>query len=157
SKGESLSARRRSAGSGLADFNSSETAAFLQLYTINSAVPELEHIWGVRRGHPETLWVTLLQLAGSLSTFSTDAKARELPVYNHDNLGFCFTALDQKLRDFLEILIRSKCIPIPLRVIDRSQWNGAITNDDYFKNTSFVLSEYARVGKDEIMGELRQL
>src|SRR5204863_73608 len=72
SKGESLAARRRSAGSGLADFNTSETAAFLQLHTINSAVPELEHIWSVRRGHPETLWVTLLQLAGSLSTFSTD-------------------------------------------------------------------------------------
>jgi type VI secretion system protein ImpJ len=157
SKGESLAARRRSAGSGLADFNSSETAAFLQLHTINSAVPELEHIWSVRRGHPEALWVTLLHLAGSLSTFSTDAKARELPLYNHDNLGYCFTTLDQKLRDFLEILIRSKCVSIPLRLIDRSQWNGAITTDDYFRNTSFVLSVNAKIGIEEIIGKVPQL
>ena len=61
------------------------------------------------------------------------------------------------MRDFLETLIPSKCISIPLRVIDRSQWNGAITNDEYFKNSSFVLSVSARVGMDEIIGKVPQL
>ena len=157
SKGESLSARRRAAGPGAADFNASDTAIFWLLHTINTALPELEHIWSVRRGHPEALWVTLLRLVGALSTFSTDAKAREMPIYNHDNLGYCFTTLDQKIRDFLETVIKSKCISIPLRLIDRSQWNGSVTNDEYFKNSAFVLAVNAKVGVDEIIGKVPQL
>jgi type VI secretion system protein ImpJ len=157
SKSEALAAGRRQRGQRLADFNTSETATFWLLHTVNSALPELEHIWNVRRGHPEALWVALLHLAGSLSTFSTDAKAREMPVYNHDNLGFCFTALDQKIRDFMETVIPSKCISIPLRVVDRSQWNGVITNDEYFKNSSFVLAINAKVGIEEVIGKVPQL
>jgi type VI secretion system protein ImpJ len=156
-KGEALSARRRAAGPGQADFNVADTAIFWLLHTVNTALPELEHIWNVRRGHPEALWVALLHLVGSLSTFSTDSKARDLPAYNHDNLGFCFTALDQKIRDFLETVIKSKCISIPLRLIERSLWNGAITNDDYFKNSTFVLGVNARVGIEEIIGKVPQL
>ena len=157
SKSESLAAGRRQRGQKLADFNASETGNFWLLHTVNTALPELEHIWNVRRGHPEALWVALLHLVGSLSTFSTDARSRDLPVYNHDNLGFCFAALDQKIRDFLETVIPSKCISIPLRVIDRSQWNGVITNDEYLKNSSFVLSVNAKVGMEEIIGKVPQL
>ena len=139
SKSESLAAGRRQRGQKLADFNASETGNFWLLHTVNTAMPELEHIWNARRGHPEALWVALLHLVGALSTFSTDGKSRDLPVYNHDNSSYCFTTLDQKIRDFLETVIPSKCISIPLRVIDRPQWNGVITNDEYSQEL-FVLS-----------------
>ena len=157
SKSESLAAGRRQRGQRLADFNASETATFWLLHTVNSYLPELQHIWTSRRGHPEDLFVTLLRLVGALSTFSTDAKAKEVPLYNHDNLGYCFTALDLKIRDFLETVIPSKCISIPLRVVDRTQWAGTITNDEYFKNSSFVLAVSAKIGMDELIGKVPQL
>ncbi len=47
----------------------------------------------------------MLTLAGSLTAFSTKLQPRDLPVYDHDNLGFCFTDLDEKLRLLLETVV----------------------------------------------------
>jgi type VI secretion system protein ImpJ len=65
SKGDSLNANRRQRGENLADFNASEAGIFWFLHTVNSTIPELQHIWSVRRGHPEGLWVVMLGLAGA--------------------------------------------------------------------------------------------
>src|SRR5450759_4767895 len=94
SKADSLNANRRQGGESLADFNASEAGNFWFLHTVNSSVPELQHICDVRHGHPEALWVVMLRLAGALATFSLDPKARDLPQYDHRHLGPCFTALD---------------------------------------------------------------
>ena len=40
----------------------------------------------------------MLSLAGALTTFSTNIHPRDLPSYDHDDLGACFTELDEKLR-----------------------------------------------------------
>ncbi len=157
SKADSLGANRRQRGQSLADFSASETAKFWLLHTVNSCLPELNHIWSVRHGHPEALYVTMLGLAGALSTFALDPKARELPAYDHNNLGVCFTVLDEKIRNLLETVIPSKCISIPLRVVDKSLWAGTVTNDEYFKNSSFFLAITAKMGVDELIGRVPQL
>lgn len=151
SKSDSLNAVRRQRGQALAGFSFNDAATFWLLHTVNSAVPELQHIWSVRRGHPEDLWVRLIELAGALSTFALDPKARDLPRYDHDNLGPCFTALDQKVRALVETVIPSKCISIPLRQVERSLWTGAITNDEHFRNTAFFLALKANIGVDELI------
>ena len=45
-------ARGGSAARSLAEFSPSETANFWLLHTVNSYLPELKHIWKVRKGHP---------------------------------------------------------------------------------------------------------
>ena len=87
----------------------------------------------------------MIELAGALSTFALDPKARDLPRYDHDNLGPCFTALDQKVRMLVDTVIPSKCISIPLRQVERSLWTGSITNDEHFRNTAFFLALKANI------------
>lgn len=157
SKGDSLNATRRQRGESLADFNPSEAGNLWFLHTVNSSVPELHHIWSVRHGHPESLWVVMLRLAGSLATFSPDAKARDLPSYDHRNLSGCFTALDHKIRALLETVIRSKCVSIPLRLLERSLWTGAVANDEYFEKGTFFLAVTAKIDVGELIRKVPDL
>jgi type VI secretion system protein ImpJ len=156
-KSESLNANRRQRGQDLADFGVSETAHFWLLHTVNSCLPELKHIWTVRRGHPEILYVAMLKLAGALATFSLDSKARELPDYDHDNLGRCFRLLDEKIRNLLETVIPSKCVSIPLRLIEKTIWAGTVSNEEYLHDSQFFLAVGAKMGVDDVIKRVPQL
>ena len=59
----------------------------------------------------------MLQLAGSLTTFSQKIHPRDLPVYDHENLGACFTDLDEKLRILLETVVPSNFVSLPLKLV----------------------------------------
>jgi len=93
---------RRQKNQSLADFTAADIANFWLLYTVNTAFPVFRHLFETRRGHPEALYNAMLSLAGALSTFSTTIHPRDLPTYDHDHLGVCFTDLDEKLRALLE-------------------------------------------------------
>ena len=157
SKANSLSASRRQRGQGVAEFNVSEIGSFWLLHTVNSFLPELKHYWTVRRGHPELLFLSMLRLAGALSTFSLDARSHDLPDYDHNELGFCFRALDDRISNLIETVIPSKCISIPLRPVDNNVLAGTVINDDYFKGSQFFLAVSARMGVDDIIKKTAQL
>jgi type VI secretion system protein ImpJ len=152
-----LSAPRRQRGKLVAEFSASETANFWLLHTINSYLPELRHIWHVRRGHPEGAYVAMLRLAGALSTFSLEAYPENLPDYNHDQLGACFHLLDEKIRELLETVIPSKFVPIGLELVDRFIWAGKVTEDQYLRNSQFYLAVSAKMGLDDIIRKVPQL
>ena len=61
-----LAGTRRQRNRGLADFGSSDVASFWLLYTINTHLPVVRHLFETRRGHPESLFRALLGLAGAL-------------------------------------------------------------------------------------------
>jgi len=156
-KSESLNANRRQRGQDLANFSVSDTAHFWLLHTVNSYLPELKHIWTVRRGHPEVVYVAMLKLAGALATFSLDSKARDLPDYDHDNLGICFRLLDEKIRNLLETVIPSKCVSIPLRLIEKTIWTGTVSNEEYLRDSQFFLAVGAKMGVDDVIKRVPQL
>jgi len=155
-KSGSLARSRREKGPGLADFTTSEVASYWLLHTVNSYMPELKHHWKARHIHPESLFISMLRLAGALSTFSIEADVRNLPDYDHDNLGVCFTELDDRVRDLLEAVVKSKCVPIPLELKDKLVWSGMVPDDQYFKG-QFFLSVSARMGVDDLIGKFPRL
>ncbi len=108
----------------MADFTTTEVANFWLLHTVNSYLPELKHIWKVRRGHPDVLYRAMLRLAGALTTFTMNQSVRDFPDYDHDNLGESFTALDLRIRDLLETVLPSKCVTIPLELKEKLVWSG---------------------------------
>jgi len=110
-----LSKTRRQRGQDLADFGISDVANFWLLYTVNTYLPVLRHIFEVRRGHPTGLFETMLSLAGALSTFSKEGDARTLPVYDHADLSSCFGDLDERLRTLLETVVPQNYRAIVLR------------------------------------------
>lgn len=155
-KSTTLSGPRRERGKAAAGFSTSETDKFWLLHTVNSYLPELRHIFKTRHGHPETAYVAMLRLAGALSTFSLEGGPGDLPDYDHDNLGPCFTAIDVRIRDLMEIVIPSKYRAIPLVAMDRFIWSGTIDDDNLFKNTQFYLAVSANMGVGDIIQKAPQ-
>jgi type VI secretion system protein ImpJ len=156
-KSASLSGPRRQRSKIAAEFSASETANFWLLHTVNSYLPELKHIWKVRKGHPEPAYVAMLRLAGALATFSLEARPENLPDYDHEDLGRCFTLLDEKIRDLMETVIPSKFVSVPLEVRDRFVWGGTVTEDQYFRDSQFFLAVSAKMGVDDLIRKVPQL
>jgi len=156
-KSASLAVPRRAKGRDLADFTTSEVANFWLLHTVNSYLPDLKHIWKVRRGHPDVLFRAMLRLAGALSTFALDGRAIDLPDYDHDDLGPCFTDLDLRIRDLLETVLPSKCLAIPLTLTDKLIWSCTIPDDRYLTDSQAFLSVNAHMAVDEVIGKFPRL
>jgi type VI secretion system protein ImpJ len=155
-KSASLSGPRRERAKAAAGFSASETDKFWLLHTVNSYLPELRHIFKTRHGHPETAYVAMLRLAGALATFSMEGGPGDLPDYDHDELGLCFTQLDARIRDLMEIVIPSKYRAIPLSLTDRFVWSGTIDDDNLFKNTQFYLAVSAKMGIADVIQKVPQ-
>lgn len=156
-KSATLSGPRRQRGKITAEFLPSETANFWLLHTVNSYLPELKHIWKVRKGHPEAAYAAMLRLAGALSTFSLEARPENLPDYDHDDLGGCFTLLDENIRHLLETVIPTQFISVPLELKDRFVWGGVVTEDAYFRGSQFYLAISAKMGMDDVIRKTPQL
>jgi type VI secretion system protein ImpJ len=96
-------------------------------------------------------------LGGALTTFALNVEARNLPDYDHDDLGGCFTALDEKIRELLETAIPTRCIVVPLRLEEKSTWVGSIADAQLFRQTQFVLSVGAKMGIDDLIKQVPRL
>jgi type VI secretion system protein ImpJ len=156
-KSSSLALPRRAKGRDVVDFTTTEVANFWLLHTVNSYLPELKHIWKVRRGHPDVLLRAMLRLAGALTTFALNESVRDFPDYDHDNLGECFSALDVRIRDLLETVLPSKCIAVPLQLTDKLVWSGSIADERHLKDSQFILSVSARIAVDELIAKFPRL
>jgi type VI secretion system protein ImpJ len=148
---------RRQKNQSLADFTASDIANFWLLYTANSYFPMLRHLFESKKGHPESLYTAMLSLAGSLTTFSTTVQARDLPLYDHDNLGLCFTDLDEKLRILLETVVPSNIVSLPLKLTQPSIYATALANDKYLFNTRMYLAIHADLGEGDLLKRVPQL
>jgi type VI secretion system protein ImpJ len=157
SRSSAIAGMRRQKNQSLADFTVADIASFWLLYTVNSAYPMFRHIFETRGGHPEALFAAMLSLAGGLSTFSTTIHPRDLPTYDHDDLGRCFTELDEKLRTLLETVVKSNIVSLPLKLVQPSIYATSIDNDKYLANTKMYLAVSAELAQAEIVGKSPQL
>ena len=147
-----IAGMRRQKSQTLADFTASDIANFWLLYTINTAFPTFRHLFETRGGHPESLYSAMLELAGALTTFSTTIHPRDLPTYEHDDLGKCFTELDEKLRILLETVVPSNFVSLPLKLVQPSIYATSLDQDRYMMNTKMYLAVSAETSKAEIVG-----
>ncbi|HEY2377827.1 MAG TPA: type VI secretion system baseplate subunit TssK [Gemmatimonadaceae bacterium] len=139
-KSTQLSGMRRQKNQSLADFGIADVASFWLLYTVNSHLPLLRHLYETRRGHPVALFEMMLELAGALTTFSMRIHPRDLPAYEHDELGACFTKLDEQLRELLETVVPASTVSIPLRVVQPSVHAAALDQDKYLAAPQIFLA-----------------
>jgi type VI secretion system protein ImpJ len=152
-----IAGRRRQRNQSLADFTSADIASFWLLYSINTALPVIRHLFETRRGHPDKLFTAVVGLAGALTTFSPDIHSRDLPVYNHDNLGECFTALDEILRRLLDSVIPVNFVALPLRPVRNAIHAASLDDDKYLRSTQVYLAIRAETPPAEIIARAPQL
>jgi type VI secretion system protein ImpJ len=152
-----LAGMRRQKNQSLAEFTSADIASFWLLYTINTHLPLLRHIYESKHGHPDELFSLMLSLAGALTTFSLQVHPRDLPVYDHDDLGTCFGQLDEKLRFLLETVIPSNFVSLPLKLVRPSIYATSLDEDKYLSNTKMYLAVNAEMGEAELIHKAPQL
>jgi type VI secretion system protein ImpJ len=157
SKSTQLSSSRRQKNQSLADFTSFDIANFWLLYTVNSYIPVLSHLFRGLHYHPEELFSTMTGLAGSLTTFSSKVRPRDLPVYDHNDLGRVFADLDEKLRLLLETVVPTNLVSLPLKQVTNFTYATAIEHDKYFVNTRMYLAVRAEVNEEAIIQRVPQL
>ncbi len=152
-RSSTIAGLRRQKNQSLADFTAADIANFWLLYTINTAFPTFRHLFETRGGHPEALFSAMLSLAGALTTFSVDIHPRDLPAYDHDDLGRCFTSLDEKLRLLLETVVPSNFISLPLKLVQPSIYATSLDNEKYLVNTKMYLAVSAEASQAEIVNK----
>ena len=156
-KSTALGATRRQRNRTLADFGPADTASFWLLYTVNTHLPVLRHLFEVQRGHPEALYRALLDLAGPLTTFSTEVHPRDLPAYEHADLGGCFGRLDALVLRLLETVVPAGHLVLPLQEIRPQVYATALDDERIFASPQLFLGVHAAVAADELARRVPQL
>jgi len=155
-KSTSLAEDRGQRTRGLAEFSTSDVANFWLLHTVNSFVPVLDHFYRHPRSHPEQLFLALSQLAGQLLTFSPTGHPRDLPSYDHANLGATFVKLIDTIQELLKTVIPSGAVQIPLRKESESKFTGQIMDDQLVTNAMVFLAASADISEGQLITELPQ-
>lgn len=139
-KSGSLGEQRRQSRASLADFTTSEVAVFWLLHTVNSSVPVMAHYFRSPLVHPEKLYLEMASLVGKLMTFSTDFNPKDIVKYDHDDLHFTFSNLSAQLKELLETVIPSRCVPIKLEKTRETLYVGRIEDERLLKEAGFYLA-----------------
>ncbi len=153
-KSSVLSEQRRQSRASLADFTTSEVASFWLLHTVNSAIPTLTHYFYSPLLHPEKLYLKLAELVGELITFSTELHPKDIVRYDHNDLYYTFSNLFFMLRELLETVIPSRCVPIPLEKISSTMYVGRIEDDRLLSEAGFYLAVKADMPEARIIEEI---
>jgi type VI secretion system protein ImpJ len=150
-KSSSLGEQRRQRTTSLADFTTSEVAVFWLLHTVNSALPSFTHLFHTRVVHPERLYSEMAQLAGKLMTFTPDRHPKDIVRYDHLDLHLTFSRLYLELRDLLETVIPTRCVPIPLEKVRETLYAGRIVDDRLLKDAGFFLGVRADIPDAQVI------
>ncbi|HXD33107.1 MAG TPA: type VI secretion system baseplate subunit TssK [Pyrinomonadaceae bacterium] len=150
-KSSSLGEQRRQRTTSLADFTTSEVAVFWLLHTVNSAVPTFAHLFHTGVVHPERLYVAMAELAGKLMTFTPDRHPKNIVRYEHLDLYGTFSRLGLEIRDLLETVIPTRCVPIPLERVRESLYAGRVTDDRLLKEAGFFLGLRADIAEVKLI------
>jgi len=154
-KSTEFSRQRRDRGTGLASFSTSEAASFWLLHTVNGALPPLQHVFATGHAHPENVYVELARLAGFLFTFASEGHPKDLPSYQHEELGPTFARMEEKLRALLDTIIPTKCSNIPLTQTRDTMFTAKIADDRVLQNEgALYLAVMANVPAEKVVREV---
>ncbi len=150
-KSGSLGEQRRQRNASLADFTTSEVAVFWLLHTINSSIPTMTHYFRSPLLHPEKLYLEMAELVGKLMTFSVEHHPKDIVKYEHDDLYFTFSNLNAVLRELLETVIPSRCVPIPLEKTRDTLYVGRIEDARLLKEAGFYLAVRSQMPESKLI------
>lgn len=150
-KSGSLGEQRRQRTASLADFTTAEIAVFWLLHTINSSIPAMAHYFRSPLVHPERLYLEIATLVGKLMTFSVEYHPKDIVKYDHDDLQFTFANLSAVLKELLETVIPSRCVPIPLEKTRETLYVGRIEDERLLKEAGFYLAVRSQMPESKLI------
>jgi type VI secretion system protein ImpJ len=139
-KSRALARTRRLRGSFTPEFTASDVQTFWLLYTVNAYHPQFAHFMGRDSVHPAEAYAHGLALAGALTSFSLDADPANLPAYEHENLGRCFSELGLVITRLLEKAIPRNFAVLPLTPVKGQRVWTTHLKDEYLKESRLLLA-----------------
>jgi type VI secretion system protein ImpJ len=150
-KVDALYGMHREPSKNIIEFRSGDVASFWLLHTASAAFAGLSHLARHPALHPERLFEKLLELAGSLMTFSKSFTLADLPTYDHINPGPAFTRLDQIVRELLETVISTRYFAINLNETQPSFHQGRLDSEQITSTTQLYLGVSAAMQPAELV------
>jgi type VI secretion system protein ImpJ len=150
-KVDALYGMHREPSKNIIEFRSGDVASFWLLHTASAAFAGLSHLARHPALHPERLFERLLELAGSLMTFSKSFTLADLPTYDHINPGPAFTRLDQIVRELLETVISTRYFAINLNETQPSFHQGRLDSEQITATTQLYLGVSAAMQPAELV------
>lgn len=155
-KSASMAAERKG-GAAVVDYAAREVASFWLAHAIHSALAPLRYHLQTRSAHPEVLFVELSRLAGALCTFSMNAQPRDLPLYDHDQLDQCFSALERHIRAHMDVILPTSAVTIPLKAADQYLYTASIADQRCFGKSHWFLGVRSSASTAEVTGRAPKL
>lgn len=129
----------------------SEMADFLMLQALNRAEPVFRQHAAAPHGPPQGFYFACLQLAGDLSTFTSEQRhPPDYPLYKHDDLQATFTPVVEDLRRMLSTVLERNALQIEL--VDRSHGvrTAVIPDPELARSAIFVLAVNAQMPAEQL-------
>jgi len=152
-KQRQLSGDRRQRDGASIEFNAGDITRFLQLSTINAAIPVLTYATSNGEITPHQLYLLLVQVAGQLATFSTDVDPSKLPLYQYTDLRATFEELFARVKQLLQTTVREAYMTVPMDVVDGVHL-GKLDDDRLLAAPIFVLTVRSEIPEAQLAQRL---
>ncbi|MFN8179146.1 MAG: type VI secretion system baseplate subunit TssK [bacterium] len=153
-KSDVLKVQTRQVG-GKVQYGTSDVMLFWQVHTVNSFIPVMAHYQRTPQAHPFELYLVMAQLLGGLCTFAAERRPREIPPYEHENVGGTFRKLESLFRELIEISEVSRHERVPLTKVGDAMLKGEVADDRLFQDGyKWFLSASGPLAEDRIREEL---
>ncbi len=128
-----------------------DVASYWFLHALSSAAPVLQHLHRIQRVSPETAFVELSRLAGSLCTFAADSDVTSLPAYHHADPGLCFRALDAHIRRHLEIVMPTNSVALEFTPTEPYIQEADVLDERCLRRARWIFGVRASLGEAELI------
>lgn len=152
-KQRQLSAERQQRDSASIEFGANDVTRYLQLAALNATIPFLVHAGRNGEVSPRELYIFLVQSAGQLSTFSTDADPSAFPPFVFTDLRSTFEELFALLTGLLRANLRELCVRVPMEIHEGIHI-GNLSDERILKCQQFVLGAQSSMPIEQLAREL---
>jgi type VI secretion system protein ImpJ len=156
-KSQEMGGRLRGSGQAAGDYWRRELSSFWFLHTIHSSLSLLRHLLLAKHGHPEALFRELSRLGGALCSFALNVHPKDLPLYDHDRLTECFTALEGHIRRHLELIVPTNVVTVNFQPAASYFWTAAITDQRLLDRSRWLLEIRSPAGEAALISRTPQL
>ena len=141
-KQRQLAQERRQRDAVTVEFGVGDVTRYVQLSALSAAIPLLVHAGRDGEMGPRELYLSLIQMAGALSTLVSDADPSTFPAFTFTDLRSTFEELFALLTSLLRASVREVCVAVPMEVREGLHV-GNLSDERIVKCSQFVLAAHA--------------
>ncbi|HEX3696106.1 MAG TPA: type VI secretion system baseplate subunit TssK [Polyangia bacterium] len=151
-KQRQLAGDRRQRDGASIEFSAGDVTRFLQLSTVNTAIPLLTYAASNGEITPNQLYLLLVQVAGQLATFG-DVDPSKLPLYQYTDLRATFEELFARVVNLLRTTVREAFMRVTMEVVDGIHL-GKLDDDRLLAAPQYVLAVRSEIPEAQLAQRL---